>query len=156
MLGGRGMEQVREFETADGRRGRRRIPVLAPFEFFASSRLIRAQFHREGAKGSRRNKFAFWRRAPAGCGPQARWLRCSLLTYRPGDSSSLAPRQRAWGPAANCEVISARALSNPLWHYVIWPQRHSHGEKLATNFTNYTKTGWRFREGFSPSRSART
>src|SRR5437870_1015371 len=64
MLGGRGMEQVREFETADGRRGRRRIPVLAPFEFFASSRLIRAQFHREGAKGSRRNKFTFWRAAP--------------------------------------------------------------------------------------------
>src|SRR5437867_7630342 len=28
----------------------------------------------------------------------------------PGYSSSLAPRQRAWGPAAKCEVISARAL----------------------------------------------
>src|SRR5881275_1157336 len=52
------------------------------------------------------------RRAPAGCGPQARWLCCSLLTYRPGYSSSLAPRQRAWGPAAKCEVISARALSS--------------------------------------------
>src|SRR5216117_227147 len=54
------------------------------------------------------------RRAPPGCGPQARWLCCSLLTYRPGRpgySSSLAPRQRAWGPAAKCEVISARALS---------------------------------------------
>src|SRR6266702_20515 len=51
------------------------------------------------------------RRAPSGCGPQARWLCCSLLTYRPGYSSSLAPRQRAWGPAAKCEVISARALS---------------------------------------------
>jgi len=50
------------------------------------------------------------RRAPAGCGPQACWLCCSLLTYRPGYSSSLAPRQRAWGPAAKCEVISARAL----------------------------------------------
>jgi hypothetical protein len=23
-------------------------------------------------------------RAPSGCGPQARWLCCSLLTYRPG------------------------------------------------------------------------
>src|SRR5213592_3546826 len=33
------------------------------------------------------------RRAPSGCGPQARWLCCSLLTYRPGYSSSLAPRQ---------------------------------------------------------------
>ena len=29
---------------------------------------------------------------------QARWLCCSLLTYRPGYCSSLAPRQRAWGP----------------------------------------------------------
>src|SRR5439155_5034217 len=51
------------------------------------------------------------RRAPSGCGPQARWLCCSLLTYRPGYCSSLAPRQRAWGPAAKCEVISTRALS---------------------------------------------
>ena len=53
------------------------------------------------------------RRAPSGCGPQARWLCCSLLTYRPGYCSSLAPRQRAWGPAAKCEFISARALSTP-------------------------------------------
>src|SRR6266508_2930600 len=30
---------------------------------------------------------------------------------RPGYSSSLAPCQRAWGPAAKCEFISARALS---------------------------------------------
>src|SRR5947209_19512085 len=50
------------------------------------------------------------RRAPSGCGPQARWLCCSLLTYRPGYSSSLAPGQRAWGPAAKCEFISARPL----------------------------------------------
>ncbi len=50
------------------------------------------------------------RRAPSGCGPQARWLCCSLLTYHPGYSSSLAPRQRAWGPAAKCQVILARAL----------------------------------------------
>src|SRR6266566_9425199 len=53
---------------------------------------------------------ALRRRAPSGCGPQARWLRCSLLTYRPGYSSSLAPRQRAWGPAAKCEFIFARPL----------------------------------------------
>ena len=32
---------------------------------------------------------------------------------RPGYCSSLAPCQRAWGPAAKCEVISARALSLP-------------------------------------------
>ena len=49
-------------------------------------------------------------RAPSGCGPQARWLCCSLLTYRTGYASSLAPRQRAWGPAAECELISARTL----------------------------------------------
>ena len=45
------------------------------------------------------------RRAPAGCGPQACWLCCSLLTYRPGYSSSLAPRQRAWGSAANVKLF---------------------------------------------------
>jgi len=43
-------------------------------------------------------------------GRSSRWLCCSLLTYRAGYSSSLAPRQRAWGPAAKCEFISARAL----------------------------------------------
>ena len=46
------------------------------------------------------------RRAPSGWGPQARWLHCSLLTYYPAwlglrtQFSSLAPYQRAWGPAA--------------------------------------------------------
>ena len=49
--------------------------------------------------------------ALSGCDPQARWLCCSLLTYHPGYSSSLAPRQRAWGPAAKCQVILARALN---------------------------------------------
>src|SRR5438874_12896122 len=49
-------------------------------------------------------------RAPPPHSGQARWLCCALLTYRPGYSSSLAPRQRAWGPAAKCEFISARAL----------------------------------------------
>ena len=61
------------------------------------------------------NRFLFAKhaedRAPSGCGPQARWLCCSLLTYRAGYASSLAPRQRAWGPAAECELISARTLS---------------------------------------------
>ena len=41
------------------------------------------------------------RRAPTGCGSQARWLCCSLLTYQ-RVCSSLAPRQRAWEPAAKC------------------------------------------------------
>src|SRR6266508_6113714 len=35
-------------------------------------------------------------------GRSSRWLCCSLLTYRAGYCSSLAPRQRAWGPAAKC------------------------------------------------------
>src|SRR5207249_4406382 len=43
-------------------------------------------------------------------GRSSRWLCCSLLTYRPGYSSALAPRQRAWEACAKCEVISARAL----------------------------------------------
>jgi len=30
---------------------------------------------------------ALRRRAPSGCGPQARWLCCSPLTYRPGYGS---------------------------------------------------------------------
>src|SRR5207249_8992268 len=64
--------------------------------------------HRRGA--ATKPIRALRRRAPSGCGPQARWLCCSLLTYHTGYSSSLAPRQRAWGPAAKCEFISARAL----------------------------------------------
>src|SRR5436189_714776 len=84
--------------------------------FGASAGRADARRRDEGDVGHRRGAAtkpirALRRRAPAGCGPQARWLRCSLLTYRPGYSSSLAPRQRAWGPAAKCEVISARALS---------------------------------------------
>jgi len=43
-------------------------------------------------------------RAPAGCGPRARWLCCSLLTYRPGYSSSLAPRQRAWRACSKMRI----------------------------------------------------
>src|SRR5213080_4342002 len=54
---------------------------------------------------------ALRRRAPSGCGPQALWLCYSLLTYRSGYSSSLAPRQRAWGPAAKCEVILREPLA---------------------------------------------
>src|SRR5437899_3615982 len=92
--------------------------------FGASAGRADARRRDEGDVGHRRGAAttpirALRRRAPAGCGPQARWLCCSLLTYRPGYSSSLAPRQRAWGPAAECEVISARALS----HRVAEPQR---------------------------------
>ena len=101
-------------------------------------RTFRAPSGLIGTKGSRRNKFTFWRERRAGrceaprrsrCrtssripsfardaplsreAGQARWLCCSLLTYHTGYSSSLAPRQRAWGPAAKCEFISVRALS---------------------------------------------
>src|SRR5204863_3424030 len=82
--------------------------------FGASAGRADARRRDEGDVGHRRGaatkEMPSRRRAPSGCGPQARWLCCSLLTYRPGYSSSLAPRQRAWGPAAKCEFISARAL----------------------------------------------
>jgi hypothetical protein len=48
---------------------------------------------------------------------EARRLRCSLLTCNPAwlglrtQIASLAPCQRVWGPAAECAVISAQALS---------------------------------------------
>ncbi len=82
--------------------------------FGASAGRADARRRDEGDVGHRRGaatkQMPTRRRAPPGCGPQARWLCCSLLTYRPGYSSSLAPRQRAWGTAAKWEVISARAL----------------------------------------------
>ena len=53
------------------------------------------------------------RRAPSGCGPQARRLRCSLLTCNPA-CSSLAPCRRAWGPAAKCTCYSC-ADPKRLW-----------------------------------------
>src|SRR2546430_11971326 len=60
--------------------------------------------HRRGA--ATKPIRALRRRAPAGCGPQARWLSCSLLIYRPGNSSPLAHRQLAWGPPAKFESSS--------------------------------------------------
>jgi len=50
------------------------------------------------------------RRAPSGCGPQAPCLRCSPLTCNPAWLGrrtrfwSLAPFQRAWGPAAKSNL----------------------------------------------------
>src|SRR6266498_5811726 len=75
--------------------------------FGASAGRADARRRDEGDVGHRRGAAttpirALRRRAPSGCGPQARWLCCSLLTYRTGYCSSLAPRQRAWGPAAKC------------------------------------------------------
>jgi hypothetical protein len=65
------------------------------------------RWHRRGAATQ---KMPARRRAPSGCGPQARWRRCPLLTYcpvwlgLPAQISSLAPCQRAWGPAAKCNL----------------------------------------------------
>ena len=101
---------------------------IGPHRNHARHRRRRVHVAGHRTKGSRRNNFTFWREgrcsimnrflfakhaedyAPSGCGPQARWLCCSLLTYRAGYASSLAPRQRTWGPAAECELISARTL----------------------------------------------
>jgi len=57
-----------------------------------------AAVHRRGAATP---QIPARRRAPLGCGSQARWLCCSLLTYQ-RVCSSLATRQRAWEPAAKC------------------------------------------------------
>jgi len=86
--------------------------------FGASAGRAHARRRDEGDVGHRRGAAttpirALRRRALPGCGPRARWLCCSLLTYRPGYSSSLAPRPQAWGPAADCKFISARALRSP-------------------------------------------
>src|SRR5216110_1049280 len=53
---------------------------------------------------------ALRRRAPSGRGAQFPLALLLAPHIRPGYCSSLAPCQRAWGPAAKCEVISARAL----------------------------------------------
>jgi hypothetical protein len=63
------------------------------------------QAMRRHRRGAATKQMPARRRAPSGCGPQARWLRCSLLTYNPV-CSSLAPCQRAWGPAAKCNLYS--------------------------------------------------
>ena len=54
------------------------------------------------------------RRAPSGCGPQARWRCCSLLTYRRGYARRSRLASGAWGPAAKCHPILAQALLVPL------------------------------------------
>jgi len=74
----------------------------------------RCGVHRRGAATK---QMPARRRAPAGCGSEARWRFCSLLTCDPAwlglrtQFSSLAPSQRAWEPAAKCQVILAHALS---------------------------------------------
>ena len=67
---------------------------------------------------------ALWRERRAGCGRQARWSCCSLLTCNPA-CSSLAPSQRAWGPAAKCSLY---ALTGPSHAYQVAVPRF-HGKK---------------------------
>ncbi len=61
------------------------------------------------------NRFLFAKhaedRAPSGRGPQARWLCCSLLTYRDGYASPLAPRQRAGGLQQNANLFLREPLA---------------------------------------------
>ena len=68
----------------------------------------RCRVHRRGAATQ---QMAARRRAPSGCGPQARWLCCSLGEYHCG----YAPRsRRASGPGGqqqSVHLISLRALS---------------------------------------------
>jgi hypothetical protein len=93
-----------------------------------------------GSQGSRRNNFAFWResrwsimnrfllaahtqdRAPSGC-PQARWRGASDDAYSGRYVRSEQQSQRAWGPAAECELISARTLSVLVIGLPRWPCR---------------------------------
>src|SRR5437016_6505333 len=49
---------------------------------------------------------AFWRRAPPGCGPQARWLCCSLLTYRSGYARRSRLASGPGGQQQNVHLIS--------------------------------------------------
>src|SRR5947208_8810003 len=51
------------------------------------------------------------RRAPPGCGPQARWLCCSVLTYRSGYARRSRLASGPGGQQQNAHLISLRALS---------------------------------------------
>src|SRR5437867_974938 len=66
------------------------------------------------AKGSRRNKFTFWRERRAGRCEAPRRRRCRTSS-RSGNKADARPPPRPWGPAAKCEVISARALRSTWW-----------------------------------------
>src|SRR4029450_13418494 len=83
-------------------------------------------------KDSRRNNFTFWRESrwtvlnrvscqlhsltasrsrPFGLRPAGPLALLLAPHNRPGYAWSLAPRQRAWGPAAECELIPAQTPS---------------------------------------------
>jgi len=55
------------------------------------------------------------RRAPVGCGPQARWRCCSLLTYRRGYARRSRLASGPGGQQQSANVVLWRAL---------WPKDH--------------------------------
>ena len=78
--------------------------------------------HRRGAPTT---QTAPRRHAPSGCGLQARWLRCSLLTYRNGRNGYARRSRLASGPGGqqqSANVILGRAL------------RMRRREEIAKNF----------------------
>jgi len=75
--------------------------------------------HRRGAPTT---QTAPRRHAPAGCGPRARWLRCSLLTYHPGYARRSRLASGPGGQQQSANVILWRAL------------RTRRREEIAKNF----------------------
>src|SRR5437773_11878106 len=75
--------------------------------------------HRRGAPTT---QTAPRRHAPSGCGPQARWLRCSLLTYHTGYARRSRLASEPGGQQQSANVILWRALSTPIRNYahVCW------------------------------------
>jgi hypothetical protein len=51
------------------------------------------------------------RRAPSGCGPQARWLCCALLTYHPGYARRARLANGPGGQQQSGPVILSQTLS---------------------------------------------
>ena len=62
-----------------------------------------AGVHRRGAATK---QMPARRRAPPGCGPQARWLCCSLLTYRTGYARRSRLASGPGGQQQNVHLIS--------------------------------------------------
>src|SRR5437867_9895032 len=57
-------------------------------------------------RGGARPQMPARRRAPPGCGPQARWLCCSLLTYRSGYARRSRLASGPGGQQQNVHLIS--------------------------------------------------
>src|SRR5438046_5581113 len=86
------------------------------------------------------------RRAPPGCGPQARWLCCSLLTYRSGAAGMLVARALPAGLGASSKMYTLFP-DGPL---ASWHGRPGHDTKLD-RFVNFvsTKRTWKRRDSLS-------